>query len=148
MVFLRRSECASFGRDTSDAAISFCRTQDLVAHSIEALIRQRVHGLALGCEEGYRPRDAMENRVKERQPDLFADRTSTHTFRADHLRACSSSLAYVPVSRLPRVGLKGTPMANATCGSIRAPAGRSPGPPERLVADLTFPATRRHYRRW
>jgi len=70
-------------------------------------------------EDGYCPRGDMENRIKEQQLDLFADRTSTHTFRANQLRVYLSSLAYVLVSTLRRVGLKGTEMAKATCGTIR-----------------------------
>jgi len=70
-------------------------------------------------EDGYCPRGDMENRIKEQQLDLFADRTSTHTFRANQLRVYLSSLAYVLVSTLRRVGLKGTQMAKATCGTIR-----------------------------
>ena len=67
----------------------------------------------------YCQRGEMENRIKEQQLDLFADRTSTRVLRANQLRLWFSSLAYVLVSTLRRVGLKGTRMAKATCGSIR-----------------------------
>ncbi len=70
-------------------------------------------------EDVYCARGEMENRIKEQQLDLFADRTSTHTLRANQLRLWFSSLAYVLLSALRRVGLKGTRMAKATCGSIR-----------------------------
>ncbi len=70
-------------------------------------------------EKVYCRRGEMENRIKEQQLDLFADRTSTRVLRANQLRLCFSSLAYVLVSTLRRVGLKGTRMAKATCGSIR-----------------------------
>jgi len=65
-------------------------------------------------EDGYCPRGDMENRIKEQQLDLFADRMSTHTFRANQLRLYFCSLSYVLVSSLRRVGLKGTRMAKAT----------------------------------
>lgn len=61
----------------------------------------------------------MENRIKEQQLDLFAERTSAHTLRANPLRLWFSSLAYVLVSALRRIGLQGTRLAKATCGTIR-----------------------------
>ena len=61
----------------------------------------------------------MENRIKECQLDLFADRTSTATMRANQLRLWFASMAYVLLEALRRLGLKATKMANATCGSIR-----------------------------
>jgi len=70
-------------------------------------------------EDFYCARGDMENRIKEQQMDLFADRTSTHTLRANQLRLWFSSTAYVLMSALRRVALKGTRMAKATCGTIR-----------------------------
>lgn len=61
----------------------------------------------------------MENRIKECQLDLFADRTSTHTMRANQLRLWLSSMAYVLVSALRRIALAATRLADATCGTIR-----------------------------
>ena len=60
-----------------------------------------------------------ENRIKECQLDLFADRTSTATMRANQLRLWFASMAYVLLEGLRRIGLKATKLANATCGSIR-----------------------------
>ena len=70
-------------------------------------------------EEVYCARGDMENRIKEQQLDLFADRTSAHTMRANQLRLWLSAFAYVLVNALRRMGLKGTSMATATCGTIR-----------------------------
>ena len=70
-------------------------------------------------EKRYCARGEMENRIKECQLDLFADRTSSHTIRANQLRLWLASLAYVLVSALRRVGLAGTRLADATCGTIR-----------------------------
>ena len=70
-------------------------------------------------ENGYCARGEMENRIKEQQLDLFADRTSTHTLRANQLRLWFSSVAYVLVSSIRRIALQGTRMAQSTCGSIR-----------------------------
>jgi hypothetical protein len=70
-------------------------------------------------ENVYCARGEMENRIKEQQLDLFADRTSTHTMRANQLRLWFSSVAYVLVSALRRTALQGTRMAQSTCGSIR-----------------------------
>jgi hypothetical protein len=70
-------------------------------------------------EKVYCQRGDMENRIKEQQLDLFADRTSTRAMRSNQLRLWFSSLAYVLVSTLRRVALKGTRLAKATCGTIR-----------------------------
>lgn len=70
-------------------------------------------------EEVYCARGDMENRIKEQQLDLFADRTSSHTMRANQLRLWFSSFAYVLVSAVRRLALRGTRMAKATSGTIR-----------------------------
>ena len=70
-------------------------------------------------ENIYCARGDMENRIKEQQLDLFADRTSSHTMRANQLRLWFSSFAYVIVNAMRHIALKGTRMAKATCGSIR-----------------------------
>jgi hypothetical protein len=61
----------------------------------------------------------MENRIEECQADLFADRTSTATMRANQLRLWFASMAYVLVCALRRIGLCHTDFAEATCGTIR-----------------------------
>lgn len=61
----------------------------------------------------------MENRIKEQQLDLFADRTSTQLMRANQIRLYFSSFAYVLLCALRRLGLQGTKLARAQCGSIR-----------------------------
>jgi len=70
-------------------------------------------------EQVYCARGNMENRIKEQKLDLFADRTSTGTLRANQLRLWLSTLAYLLVNQLRRVGLAGTKLAQATCGTIR-----------------------------
>ena len=70
-------------------------------------------------EELYCARGEMENRIKECQLDLFADRTSAATLAANQLRLWFASFAYVLLSALRRIGLAGTQLANATCGTIR-----------------------------
>jgi hypothetical protein len=76
-------------------------------------------GAAELYERIYCARGDMENRIKEQQLDLFADRTSSHTMRANQLRLWLSSMAYVLVAELRRIGLSGTAMANAQAGTIR-----------------------------
>ena len=61
----------------------------------------------------------MENRIKEQQLDMFADRTSTAAMRSNQLRLYFSSFAYVMVQTLRRLGLEGTKLAKAQCGTIR-----------------------------
>ena len=70
-------------------------------------------------EDLYCIRGEMENRIKEQQLGLFADRTSTATMRANQLRLYFSSFAYVLMQGLRRLGLKGTQHARAQCTSIR-----------------------------
>jgi hypothetical protein len=70
-------------------------------------------------EKLYCARGEMENRIKEQQLYLFADRTSSATMKANQLRLWFSSLAYVILNELRSVGLRRTRMAEATCQSIR-----------------------------
>ncbi len=70
-------------------------------------------------EKLYCARGEMENRIKECQLDLYADRTSTATMRANQLRLWLASFAYVLLCAVRRIGLHHTPFANASCGTIR-----------------------------
>ena len=70
-------------------------------------------------EKLYCARGDMENRIKEQQLDLFADRTSTHEMRANQLRLYFSSFAYVLLDALRRLGTRGTDLARAQCGTLR-----------------------------
>jgi hypothetical protein len=70
-------------------------------------------------EDVYCARGEVENRIKEQQLDLFADRTSTATMRANQLRLWFASFAYVLLEALRRIGLRHTQFATATCGTIR-----------------------------
>ena len=67
----------------------------------------------------YCARGEMENRIKECQLDLFADRTSAATMQANQLRLWFASMAYVLLCALRRIGLAHTQFAEATCGTIR-----------------------------
>ncbi len=70
-------------------------------------------------DEWYTPRGDMENRIKEQQLGLFADRTSCHGFRANQFRLLLASAAYVLMEHIRRVGLKGSELAKAQVGTIR-----------------------------
>ncbi len=70
-------------------------------------------------EDVYFARGEMENRLKECQGDLFADRTSAATMRANQLRLWFASFAYVLLCAVRRIGLAHTQFADATCGTIR-----------------------------
>jgi len=70
-------------------------------------------------ERLYCARGEMENRIKECQLDLFADRTSARTMHANQLRLWFASMAYVLLCALRRIGLAHTRFARATCGRIR-----------------------------
>jgi hypothetical protein len=70
-------------------------------------------------EQDYCGRGDMENRIKEQQLWLFADRTSTEFMRSNQLRLWFSSVAYLLLEALRRLGLAGTELAQAQCGTIR-----------------------------
>jgi hypothetical protein len=70
-------------------------------------------------EKVYCARGDMENRIKECQLDLYADRTSTATMQANQLRLWFASMAYILLCALRRIGLPHTRFENATCGTLR-----------------------------
>lgn len=70
-------------------------------------------------EDVYCARGETENKIKEQQLFLFADRTSTHWMRSNQIRLYFSSMAYVLMSALRRIGLAGTELAKAQCDTIR-----------------------------
>ena len=70
-------------------------------------------------QDTYCARGDMENRIKEQQLDLFADRTSTATLKANQIRLWLASVAYCLLNDLRRLGLKTTRLAKAQCGTIR-----------------------------
>jgi hypothetical protein len=70
-------------------------------------------------EKVYCARGEMENRIKEQQLSLFADRTSAATIRANQVRLWFSSFAYILMQALRRLALKGTEMEKAQCQTIR-----------------------------
>jgi hypothetical protein len=70
-------------------------------------------------EDFYCARGECKNRIKEAQFDLFADRLSATTFRANQLRVWLASAAYVLMHALRRVGLSGTVLARACSNMIR-----------------------------
>jgi hypothetical protein len=87
------------------------------AHSRGA--RDGAAGPYVRPEAVYCARGEMENRIKECQMDLFADRTSTATMKANQLRLYCASMAYVLIEGLRRIALQATDLADASCGTIR-----------------------------
>jgi hypothetical protein len=85
---------------------------------VTSLSAEKIDARAL-YEEEYCGRGDMENRIKEQQLYLFADRTSAATMRANQLRLWFSSIAYTLLMALKRLGLKGTELARAQCSTIR-----------------------------
>jgi hypothetical protein len=84
---------------------------------VTSLTSQQYQARAL-YEELYCARGDMENRIKE-QFSLFADRVSAATMRANQMRLYLSAMAYILVSGLRRLGLKGTALAQAQVSTIR-----------------------------
>jgi len=108
----------------------------------------------------YCQRGDAENRIKEQQLGLFADRTSCHAFLANQFRVLLSAAAYVLVETLRRVGLCRTELASAQVGTIRLKllkiGGRIVRSVRRLVIHLasgfplqeTFKIILRHLQEW
>lgn len=85
---------------------------------VTSLSRQEQDARGL-YEDLYCARGEMENRIKEQQLALFADRTSTQALRSNQLRLYFSSFAYVLIETLRALGLGGTELAQAQCDTIR-----------------------------
>jgi hypothetical protein len=85
---------------------------------VTSLRRREIDARVL-YERVYCARGDMENRVEECQLDLFADRASAATMRANQLRLWFAAMAYVLLCALRRIGLAHTQFAEATCGTIR-----------------------------
>jgi len=85
---------------------------------VSSIEMQRMDARTL-YEQLYCGRGDMENRIKEQQLWLFADRTSAGKMRANQIRLYFSSAAYILMQALRRLGLRGTQMATAQCNTIR-----------------------------
>jgi Transposase DDE domain group 1 len=85
---------------------------------VTSLPSEVIEGATL-YEKVYCQRGEMENRIKECQLDLLADRMPTATMRANQLRLWFAGFAYVLMCALRRIALAGTELARATCGTIR-----------------------------
>lgn len=85
---------------------------------VTSLSKEEYEGRSL-YEDLYCGRGEMENRIKEQQLMLFADRTSAADMRANQIRLYFSSMAYVLLSAMRRIGLVGTSLERAQCSTIR-----------------------------
>ena len=70
-------------------------------------------------EDIYCARGEMENRIKEQQLDLFADRTSTSKMQSNQLRQFLAAFDQGYMARIKERGLKGTKLEGARCSAIR-----------------------------
>ena len=89
-----------------------------IRHVVTSLLASKIPPSKVYTEK-YCPRGEMENRFKEQQLDLFADRTSTQTFASNQLRLWLSSMAYVLMQAFRQHCLSKTSLAKATVGTIR-----------------------------
>jgi hypothetical protein len=85
---------------------------------VTSLSKEQYEGRSL-YEELYCGRGEMENRIKEQQLMLFADRTSAEDMRANQIRLYLSSIGYVVMNAMRRIGLADTSFARAQCSTIR-----------------------------
>jgi hypothetical protein len=98
-------------------------------------------------EKVYCARGDMENRIKECQLDLYADRTSTATMRANQLRLWFASMAYVlaqeerrtaePLPRSPTQTPNQSQRPRRQTAAVRQPAPECPGAARTTAAELT-----------
>jgi hypothetical protein len=89
-----------------------------IRHVVTSLPASKISPSKLYTDK-YCPRGEMENRIKEQQLDLFADRTSTQTFESNQLRLWLSSMAYFLMQAFRQNCLSQTAFAKATVGTIR-----------------------------
>ena len=85
---------------------------------VASLSKEQYEGRSV-YEEWYCGRGDMENRIKEQQLMLFADRTSAEDMRANQIRLYLSSIGYVVMNAMRRIGLADTPFERAQCSTIR-----------------------------
>jgi Transposase DDE domain group 1 len=85
---------------------------------VTSLCREQFAAAVL-YEQLYCARGDNENRIKEQQLCLFADRTSAHWMRINQVRLWLSSIAYILLNELRRLGLQRTALARARCDTIR-----------------------------
>jgi hypothetical protein len=85
---------------------------------VTSLSQEKIDARAL-YEDLYCARGEMENRIKEQQLDLFAGRVSAQTIAANQVRLYFASIGYTLMHALRRLGLEGTALARAQCGTIR-----------------------------
>ncbi len=104
----------------------FCRDHLLVSYLRPSKIDGAKHAWAILSllvkrlyDQVYCARGEMENRIKEQQLDLFADRTSCHRWWPNQFRLLMSSFAYVLLETLRRLGLADTELSRAYVGTIR-----------------------------
>jgi len=86
---------------------------------VTSLPRRKVKAADL-YERLYCARGEMENRIKEQQLYLFADRTSAHLMRVNQIRLWFSSVAYLLLDELRRLGLAGSSFSQARCDTLRS----------------------------
>ena len=93
-------------------------------------------------EDTYCPRGDMENRIKDCQLDLFANRMSAHAYKANQLRLLLAAFAYVLIDGIRRVALKKTALAKAVPNTIRLNATFPPRPTTKTTTEAPSSGSR------
>lgn len=101
------------------AKAEYSRRGDNPRFVVSSLSKDAIEAREL-YERLYCARGDMENRIKEQQLGLFADRVSAQTMQANQVRLYFASVAYTLMHALRRIGLKGTELARAQCDTIRS----------------------------
>lgn len=116
---LRYQTLKTWGRERRVVAKAEHLSKGANPRFVVTSLREQDRAAGVLYEDDYCGRGEMENRIKEQQLHLFADRTSAKTMRANQVRLFCSSIAYVLLNALRRLGLTGTELAEAQCETIR-----------------------------
>jgi len=116
---LRYQTLETWGRERRVVAKAEHLSKGANPRFVVTSLREQDRAADVLYEEDYCGRGEMENRIKEQQLHLFADRTGAGTMRANQVRLFCSSIAYVLLNALRRLGLAGTELAEAQCETIR-----------------------------
>ncbi len=111
---IAKAECLADPRSHKIGAV-----KDNPRFVVTNLARSMTGSIQSIYEDQYCARAECENRIKEQQLCLFADRTSSHQMSANQLRLYFSSFAYLLMQSLRRMALKGTVHEKAQCSTIR-----------------------------
>ncbi|MDA3864402.1 MAG: IS1380 family transposase [Deltaproteobacteria bacterium] len=119
----KRRICVKCEYSETLEAVENSEEKEIVSHVNVRHVVTNIKNEDIGAETIYKdtycPRGEMENRIKEQQLCLFADRTSSTKFYSNQMRVWMATYGYVLLHLLRITGLKGTKLEKARCDTIR-----------------------------